>query len=523
MDQILTARSSFDRFAGVLVAAACADALGAGYEFGAPVPESEAVIMRGQGAFAPGEWTDDTAQMLAIALAASDPETSLDSPAGEDAVAALLQEWYLSPARLKDIGIHSSAVFSAVSTQPEEGLAARFFSAASAREAERPNSSGGNGALMRTAPVALALWSDPAAMVRVAIRLASMTHDDQRSSEACAVWCLAIRRALLVDGSWTDASIRELRSGVVSDVIEYLGPSVGKYWRSVLEQATDRSPASYYGERPNNGYSVTALAAAWSAVASVPVPTPSSGAHLRLAVEAAVRGGGDTDTVACIAGALLGAMWGYSAVPLEWRRLVFGWPDFRDADLLRVADHLFVASGSDARLSQGGWPHADHVDYAGHPERDSLAVHPFDDGVVLSGAGAGYGEVPLPFEVDAAVSLCRVGSGDLAWLDLDPSAHVEVRLIDSSNPKDNPHLALVMADAADTVAALRAEGRRVLLHCVAAQSRTPSVAALYAVRHLGVDPHEALSAVVAALPAAAPASALADVVRTSSESEPSSK
>lgn len=506
---------SFDRFAGVLVAAACADALGAGYEFGAPLLESELVVMRGQGAFLPGEWTDDTAQMLALALAAGSSSVSLDSPEGEDAVATLLQEWYLSPARLKDIGIHSSAVFSAVATQPASGLASRFFAAASAREAERPNSSGGNGALMRTAPVALALMSDPEAMVRAAMRLASMTHDDRRSSESCAVWCLAIRRALLADGAWTDASIRDLGTVLVSDVTEYLGAAAGEYWEQVLESATGRPPAAYYGERPNNGYSVTALAAAWSAVTSVPVPSHPSGSHLRLAVDAAVRGGGDTDTVACIAGALLGAMWGYSAVPLEWRRLVFGWPDFRDADLLRVADRLFRASGAGAGAGDVGvWPHADHVDYSTHPDRDSLALHPFDPGVVLAGAGAAYGEVPLPFEVDAVVSLCRVGRRDLAWLDLDPSCHVEVRLIDSPRRADNPHLDLVMTDAADTVAALRAEGRRVLLHCVAAQSRTPSVAALYAVRHLGVPPDEALSAVVGALPAANPASALADVVRT---------
>ena len=42
--------------------------------------------------------------------------------------------------------------------------------------------------------------------------------------------------------------------------------------------------------------------------------------HLRLALDAAVRGGDDTDTVAAIAGGLLGAVYGASAVPAEWRR-----------------------------------------------------------------------------------------------------------------------------------------------------------------------------------------------------------
>ena len=43
-----------------------------------------------------------------------------------------------------------------------------------------------------------------------------------------------------------------------------------------------------------------------------------------------------------------------------------------------------------------------------------------------------------------------------------------------------------------------------LLHCVAAQSRTPTVAALYAARHLGIPPETALAQVTAVLPDAHP-------------------
>ena len=62
----------------------------------------------------------------------------------------------------------------------------------------------------------------------------------------------------------------------------------------------------------------------------------------------------------------------------------------------------------------------------------------------------------------------------------------------------------MLIQAADTVAGLRAEGRTVLLHCVAAQSRTPTVAALYAARHLGIPPETALAQVTAVLPDAHP-------------------
>ena len=64
-----------DRACGVLLAAACGDALGAGYEFGsAPLPPPgtpPAMIGGGLGGFEPGEWTDDTSQAYAIAEVAA--------------------------------------------------------------------------------------------------------------------------------------------------------------------------------------------------------------------------------------------------------------------------------------------------------------------------------------------------------------------------------------------------------------------------------------------------------------------
>ena len=81
---------------------------------------------------------------------------------------------------------------------------------------------------------------------------------------------------------------------------------------------------------------------------------------------------------------------------------------------------------------------------------------------------------------------------------------MEVWLIDSPDPDRNPHLDHVLTQAADSVAALRAQGRTVLLHCVQAQSRTPTVGALYATRHRGIPPTAALAEVTAALPDANP-------------------
>lgn len=103
-----------DRAAGVLVAMAAGDALGAGYEFGAPLPDGAEVSMKGGGpfGFAPAEWTDDTSMAIPIAQAllesASDGGTS--SPA---ALTGVVRAWTAWAAEAKDVGVQTSSVIAA--------------------------------------------------------------------------------------------------------------------------------------------------------------------------------------------------------------------------------------------------------------------------------------------------------------------------------------------------------------------------------------------------------------------------
>ncbi|WP_431972191.1 ADP-ribosylglycohydrolase family protein [Nocardia sp. bgisy134] len=300
-----------DRAAGVLLGTAAGDALGAGYEFTRPGPERE-IDMIGGGAFdwAPGEWTDDTSMALAIAQAADDgPGLELD------AVAAGFVRWFDSDP--PDIGVQTNRV-----------LAAR---PASARAMQQQAMSldgltGGNGSLMRTAPVALVYLDDAAECVRMAGAIGLLTHHDQQAVEACKIWTYAIRHAVL--------------TGNFNGVREYIASTdSADYWNRLLDQAETGAPAHF----PNNGWVVHALQTAWWAITTADASGPQ---HLPLALELCVRAGGDTDTTAAIAGGLLGARWGASAVPARWRSILHGYPGLTGDDLVALAARIVRANAT---------------------------------------------------------------------------------------------------------------------------------------------------------------------------------
>jgi ADP-ribosylglycohydrolase len=488
-----------DRAAGVLLGAACGDALGAPYEFGPPMRPDIPVTMAGGGSFgwSPGEWTDDTSMAIAIAEVSA-TGADLRADRARDQIAARWVEW---AANAKDVGAQTRAVLGQASQRARDSRTATSPSAAELSASaiahhNRTGRSAGNGSLMRTAPIALAYLDDPDALVLAAQEVSAMTHHDPAAGEACALWCLAIRHAVL-EGTL------DLRRG-----LDHLPLARASFWTERLDDAERSKPADF----PHNGWVVQALQAAWSAITTTAVTTteadPDSGstsarsttqgpAHFRRALEAAVRGGYDTDTVAAIAGALVGGLYGASAVPAQWRRQLHGWPDLRARDLVRLA----VMTARGGKSDRAGWPEDETVDYSAYKGSGALARHPHDEGVWLGGVDALKN---LPDGVNAVVSLCRLGRAEVPTTGVAAHDHVEVWLIDEPDPAKNRNLDFVLSDAADTVAALRAEGKTVLLHCVQAQSRTPAVAALYGARLTGRAPTEALDDIVEVLPRANP-------------------
>ena len=293
-----------DRVAGALVGLAAGDALGAGYEFTVPALDEPIVYRTGQMGFAPGEWTDDTAQAVGIARAISQSGSAVTG-IGEQFLA-----WLDTDPR--DCGISTRAVLLGA-----DGSAERLTDSAAAYFAANPKGAAGNGSLMRTSPVALACLGQPEERDQMARQVSLLTHGDPLAAEACVLWCAAI-----------DAAILD-RLLSLDEHVERLPRPRRAFWRDAIAEAEHRSPADFH---QGNGFVVTALQAAWSAIVRTPVPDDPSD-HLRNALTTAVRIGGDTDTVAAIAGQLLGAYWGRSAIPEEWQEMLHGW-GARDADEL---------------------------------------------------------------------------------------------------------------------------------------------------------------------------------------------
>ena len=455
-----------DRIEGVLLATAAGDALGAPYEFQPPRGPELEVVMNGGGPWAPGEWTDDTAMAIAIAEVAA-MGVDLRDELAQDRIVLRWREWSLGA---KDVGIQTRQVLGEASRRG--AITAQRARAESARHHERTGRSAGNGSLMRTAPVALAYLHDEDALTEAARTVSGLTHFDVDAGDACVLWCTAIRHAVLTGELDVRVGLRHLAS------------DRQQVWSERIDEAENASPTAF----PRNGWVVQALQAAWSAIAVAQraddVTFPAD--RLRRGVDAAVRAGFDTDTVAAIAGGLLGAAYGASAVPWDWRSRLHGWPDLTAHDLAGLA----------GRIARRGRAASFDPMYRGY-RIDALAPHPYDDGVLLGGIGALHN---LSDGVDAVVSLCRIGA-DHIRRDI---PHVEVRLIDRTDPDENPHLDFVLLEATRAIEQLRRDGRTVLLHCVEGVSRTPTVAALYGARLRAGGVEEALSAVVGALPRAVP-------------------
>lgn len=166
------------------------------------------------------------------------------------------------------------------------------------RRAKGPRSAS-NGAVMRCLPVALRYHDNVDKLVRVSTQQAAITHADERCTWGAAAVNLAARELLHGNQYFLEEVLHRLQGGAPRALLEAIG-------RVAWEQESDL-PLAVEGEA---GYVVHCVEIAfWCAM-----HRPSLEDALIFLAEA----GGDTDTNAAVAGALLGARDGETGIPPRW-------------------------------------------------------------------------------------------------------------------------------------------------------------------------------------------------------------
>jgi ADP-ribosylglycohydrolase len=427
------------RSAGALVGSAVGDALGAPFEFGPPGQFTARFPAPARGARTemcgggppgrePGEFTDDTQMALLVA-------TSLVERGGLDEADLFDRFLRWAAADPPDIGEQTRAVLG--SGRPWDTAAAEHF--------RRTGRAAGNGSLMRTTPAAVRFARDGrAATADAARRISALTHGDPAAGEGCAVFHELVRVAL--DGGDPLAAVPSAVDAVADEHRERYAEVLAPDWTP--------EPGA-----PNGAVWPTLGSAVWALRHGT-----SFAEVLRLVIDL----GGDTDTVAAVAGGLAGAVYGMGGIPMRWASVVHGRVPGHGERVWRLADLQQLAAALDDGAQQS---------------YDAGVIPRIGPQEVLPGIWAGNLDGARYSEQDfAVISLCRLG---------EPFPHGLHRMAHIADDDHNTDLDTVLADVLDDMAALRAEGHRLLVHCHGGASRTGLVLRAWLVREEGMTAAEA--------------------------------
>jgi ADP-ribosyl-[dinitrogen reductase] hydrolase len=482
-----------DRRLAILIGKAVGDALGAGTEFRTPdeiarrFGEVRGYVQGLNHGFAPGELTDDTQMALCILGAYWDVCLR-----GHDLVEATLrrfQAWLA--AQPPDIGITTR---SALIASEQQGFAGGFqvwegsgYSAA------------GNGALMRAA-ASVVSGSRGETLRREAIELAMLTHPDPRSLGAC--WALVATLEALLDGAspadaWRSA-LDEVDGAELDQPIQArFGAQRGALIRERLPEARaairDAVEHGLIGQwRSQSGYVIDTLEAA---VAGSLAPTFLDG------ILPIVARGDDSDTVAAIAGAALGAR---GLLPpddlVDGLRCHFGWstwPPGETAGWPTLAAFVPPRSDREAPSPADSDPEAEAIGYA-MPILRSFTWDEIAPGVHAGRAPLFRRDVwrlrahGITHILDLRETLewdgpGRRGDSAIAEIDTLGLARLQVAIRDMGTPRS--------ADLDQAVAFMDAAlhlGGAVYVHCRAGVQRTGAIAAAWFARQQRCSIEEAV-------------------------------
>src|ERR671925_1616250 len=183
-------------------------------------------------------------------------------------------------------------------------------------ERRGPEVSAGNGSVMYCAPLGVAHANRPDELFELAPALSALTHFDGRCKTAALAVTFCV--AALVRGEDSEvASTSALRS-----VAEHEG---GEELEFLVDAVGDSRPV----DGPDQGFCLFTVGVAFQALLRE--------SDVETELRRVVSLGGDTDTNAAVAGALLGARYGFNGLPSQWLdRLIERDAIRRDAEALVV-------------------------------------------------------------------------------------------------------------------------------------------------------------------------------------------
>jgi ADP-ribosylglycohydrolase len=298
-----------DRIEGALLGALIGDALGVPYEFHRPenlpphgliefTPPAE--FPRSHPRIAPGTWSDDGAQALALcASLLACGHLNVDDFA--ERLLAWYQDGYCAVDGIVfDIGVQTGQAFANL----KKGVSPRDAGPAG----EWDN---GNGSLMRVIPLAVWHRGSEAELLRDAFAQSAVTHGHMRSKLCCALYCLWVQRLLVAD----DAAQRAAAWSNAVAALRVLTSDDDAAQEALEMHIRPDQPATGAG----SGYVVDSLRSARMIFDDLTATNDGASTLVERGLRNAVALGHDTDTTACILGGLLGAAYGAGALPQRWR------------------------------------------------------------------------------------------------------------------------------------------------------------------------------------------------------------
>jgi ADP-ribosylglycohydrolase len=294
-----------DRIKGCLFGQAIGDALGYGAEF-LTKAQAQSLYPDGLTQYAqitrfpisrhwqPGDWTDDTDQMLCIfdSLLALGKVDSLD-------IAQRFRTWAETDGyRIGKMTFR--VLFDRDFLDRPTDVAEKYWQLSRCQSAP-------NGAVMRTSILGIWDYFDRDRVIKNASIVCQLTHADPRCVASCIAVCLAISE--MISGCDDIPALID-RIGIEIDSYH---PEISTYWQMIQSdsiEAFDLDEGHKQGEKNTIGYTLKTVGASFWALRHAN--------SFEEGISLVINEAGDADTNSAVSGSLLGAKFGYQSINRDW-------------------------------------------------------------------------------------------------------------------------------------------------------------------------------------------------------------